>query len=50
MLRPKKIPIVMMSAHPTAERQSINFGANGFLAKPFNTDELFAIIRKHLKR
>lgn len=44
-----KIPIVMMSAHPAVEKQALDFGASSFIAKPFNSEELFAIIRKYLK-
>lgn len=36
----KQIPIIMMSAHPTA-RQSVNeCGADAFLAKPFSISEM----------
>jgi DNA-binding response OmpR family regulator len=43
------IPIVMMSAHPSAIKEYIECGADDFLAKPFETEELIGIIKKNLK-
>jgi DNA-binding response OmpR family regulator len=40
----KKIPIVMMSAHPTVSRDINNCKADGFIAKPFNIDYLLSTI------
>lgn len=34
------IPIIMMSAHPDAEKLCLQAGANDFIAKPFDTAEL----------
>src|SRR5215471_10059324 len=43
----KHIPIIMISAHPNA-RQSISaVGADDFVAKPFDMDELFAKVMKY---
>lgn len=36
----KDIPIIMISAHPSAHRSVIECGANDFIAKPFDTHEL----------
>jgi DNA-binding response OmpR family regulator len=44
------IPIVMMSAHPSAVKEYLQCGANDFLAKPFETDDLIKIVKKHLNR
>jgi CheY-like chemotaxis protein len=43
----KSIPIVMISAHPSAERHAKIVGADGFLAKPFETDELLDMAQKY---
>ena len=45
----KKIPIVMMSAHPSIAKNYNSFGANDFIAKPFETEELLHIIEKNLQ-
>jgi DNA-binding response OmpR family regulator len=42
------IPIIMVSAHPGAERESQAAGADDYLAKPFDMDELFAKIEKYV--
>ena len=44
----KHIPIIMMSAHPTAKADSQGCGADDFIAKPFDLDTLLAMIKKHL--
>ena len=44
----KHIPIVMISAHPDAEVTCKAAGADDFLAKPFDIDDLLGKIRKHL--
>jgi DNA-binding response OmpR family regulator len=36
----KHIPVLMMSAHPNAQQSSKAVGADDFLAKPFDIDEL----------
>lgn len=36
----KKIPVVVISADHKSEADVISFGANGFLAKPFDITEL----------
>ncbi|MGI8419203.1 MAG: response regulator [Candidatus Levyibacteriota bacterium] len=44
----KHLPIIMMSAHPGAETDSRNCGANGFIAKPFESEDLLKILKKKL--
>jgi len=44
----KNIPIVMISAHPSAKESSSKFGADDFLSKPFELDDLLSIIEKHI--
>jgi DNA-binding response OmpR family regulator len=46
----KHIPIVMMSAHPGADADSKKSGADDFVAKPFELDELTDAISKNLHR
>jgi DNA-binding response OmpR family regulator len=42
------IPIVMLSAHPTADKTTIEAGANDFLSKPFDIDDLLAMVKKYV--
>jgi CheY-like chemotaxis protein len=42
------IPIIMFSAHPSAEKSALTAGADAFLFKPFNTDDLLTRIRTFL--
>jgi DNA-binding response OmpR family regulator len=46
----KSIPIIMFSAHPSAEETARQAGADDFLAKPFNIDVLLAKITLFLSR
>ena len=41
------IPIIMISAHPNAKQSVAAVGADDFLAKPFDADELLAMVEKH---
>src|SRR5437588_10273058 len=43
----KRIPIIMMSAHPDAKRSVTVVGADDFLAKPYDVDDLLAKIAKY---
>lgn len=43
----KRIPIIMMSAHPNAMRSVAAVGADDFLAKPFDASELLAKIERY---
>lgn len=45
----KSVPIVMMSAHPSAEKTVRECGVEDFLAKPFDMNDLLGKIRKHTK-
>lgn len=44
--RTKAIPIVMISAHPSAKKEFMQYGADDFLAKPFETDDLLTIVNR----
>lgn len=46
----KKIPIIMLSAHPNVKADAELAGANDFLAKPFDINELLSKIRSHTKK
>ncbi|HWZ19857.1 MAG TPA: response regulator [Ktedonobacteraceae bacterium] len=43
----KHIPIIMISAHPNARQSVAAVGADDFVAKPFDVDELLAIVAKY---
>src|SRR5437879_5358002 len=42
----KHIPVLMISAHPSAEKSSKEVGADDFLAKPFAIGDLLAKVNK----
>ncbi|MDP1604285.1 MAG: response regulator [Legionella sp.] len=42
----KHIPIILMSGHRNIQQISFLYGANDFIAKPFNFDELLEKIAK----
>ncbi|TMC37638.1 MAG: response regulator [Chloroflexi bacterium] len=44
----KSIPIIMFSAHPSAEKTARDAGADDFVAKPFQIDFLLAVVAKYL--
>ena len=44
----RHIPILMLSAHPNARKDAEAAGADDFLAKPFEMDELLAKVALHL--
>jgi len=44
----RKIPIIMISAHPAAEQISIEAGADDFIPKPFSIDLFIKSIEKHI--
>jgi DNA-binding response OmpR family regulator len=46
----KQIPIIMISANNETEKIAKEAGADDFLLKPFNIDDLLNIVRKHLKK
>ncbi len=44
----RHIPVIMFSAHPSAEETALAAGADAFIAKPFEIDELLAKIIHYL--
>ncbi len=44
----RHIPIIMISAHPNAKQSVKDVGADNFLAKPFDVNELLALVAKYL--
>jgi two-component system alkaline phosphatase synthesis response regulator PhoP len=42
----KHTPVIMISAHLSARKNFYEYGAQAFLAKPFNIDELLETITK----
>jgi len=44
----RHIPIVMISAHPDAERSARDVGADAFVAKPFSIDHLLTVVESLL--
>lgn len=44
----KKIPIIMISANNQGKQIAIQNGADGFIAKPFEIDELLNVVNRHL--
>jgi two-component system response regulator VicR len=45
----KHIPLVMMSANNETEKITKESGADDFLLKPFNIDDLLYMVKKHTK-
>ncbi|MEO8956223.1 MAG: response regulator transcription factor [Ktedonobacteraceae bacterium] len=41
------IPVIMFSAHPSAEETARKAGADDFIAKPFAIDDLLARVEKY---
>lgn len=44
----KDIPVLMISAHPNAEEEVKACGANGFISKPFELNDLLTTVKGHL--
>lgn len=44
----RHVPVIMFSAHPRAEETARMAGADDFVAKPFEMDEVLAKIAKHV--
>lgn len=44
------IPIIMMSAHPTAKASAQECGADDFIAKPFDVDTLIGKINQYTNK
>lgn len=45
----RAIPVIMTSAHPGVADSTVSAGADDFLEKPFDIDEMLFKIRYHLK-
>jgi len=48
--RQEAYPIIVMTAAQSAQRWAEEIGANGFIAKPFDVDELLQTIERHRRR
>ena len=48
----KKIPVIFITAFPSVEvkKQVIDMGADGFISKPFSSEELLKIIEELLEK
>jgi|SRR6185369_17376497 len=46
----KHIPIIMLSAHPGVSKNMSEYGADGFLSKPFEIDDLLKTIEKFVQQ
>jgi DNA-binding response OmpR family regulator len=44
----KHIPVIMISANRDLEEEAKKIGADDFLEKPFNIDDLFTKVAKHI--
>ena len=44
----RRIPIMMMSAHPNAKQGANECGADGFISKPFEIESLLSLISRYL--
>jgi DNA-binding response OmpR family regulator len=44
----RHVPIIMISAHPDAERSTRDVGADAFVAKPFAIDHLLTVVESLL--
>lgn len=45
----RHIPVIMISAHPSAAKEYMEIGADDFLAKPFETYDLLDYIKRNIK-
>ncbi len=46
----KHIPVIMLSGHPSAAQKFESYGADDFLAKPFNSEGLLGKLSKHVRQ
>lgn len=44
----QQIPVIMISAHPGADMSTKAVGANEFLPKPFEVEDLLTLVHKYL--
>lgn len=45
-----RAPIIVLTAARDADRRASEIGAAGYLAKPFDLDDLFALVERHMLR
>lgn len=48
--RTKHIPIIMFSGHPGAANKFETYGADDFISKPFNTDDLLVKLNRQMEQ
>ena len=46
----KHIPVIMFSAHPSAQKNMENFGADDFIPKPFQSEKILERIEAQLTK
>lgn len=46
----KHIPVIIISAHPKAKERALSCGADDFLAKPFDLEELLSRVQTLLNK
>jgi DNA-binding response OmpR family regulator len=46
----KKIPVIVVSANRETEKIAHQVGADGFMVKPFDIDQLLSLIKTHLAK
>jgi len=44
----KNVPVILVSASSKAAKNYRDYGADGFLAKPFDIDEVLAVVERYL--
>ena len=44
-----QIPVILVSANQDAERIARDSGADGFIRKPFDLDDILDMVRRHLR-
>ncbi len=45
----KHLPVLMISAHPSAAANIKDYGADGFISKPFKVNHLISVINQQLE-
>ena len=44
----KHIPVILLLAHPSAEKEARAYGADDFMAKPFEMDDFLATVARYV--
>ncbi len=44
----RNVPVILVSANKDTGKHAMEAGADGFLSKPFEIEELLKIVRKHM--